>query len=48
MLDAMFPHGKSLSCKEAWVGTEPGQCPARLYESRGAEAERIAMYVYEL
>ena len=49
MLDAMFAHGKSLGCKEAWVGTEPDNVPARwLYESRGAEGEPIVMYLYEL
>ena len=38
MLDAMFALGKSLGCKEAWVGTEPDNVAARrLYESRGAD-----------
>ena len=49
MLDAMFALGNSLGCGEAWVGTEHDNVPARrLYKSRGAEAEPIVMYVYEL
>jgi ribosomal protein S18 acetylase RimI-like enzyme len=49
MLDKMFALGKSLGCKEAWVGTEHDSVAARrLYESRGAEAEPFVMYLYEL
>ena len=52
MLDRMFALGKSLGCKEAWVGTEPDNIAARgLYQSRkeGAKlAEDFVMYVYEL
>ena len=49
MLDEMFALGKSLGCKEAWVGTEHDNGAARrLYESRGAKAEPFVMYLYEL
>jgi aminoglycoside 6'-N-acetyltransferase I len=38
-----------MDCKQAWVGTEPDNVPARrLYESRGAKGEPIVMYLYEL
>ncbi len=49
MLDAAFALGKSLGCEEAWVGTEPGNLPARgLYASRRVLAENFVMYVFEL
>jgi ribosomal protein S18 acetylase RimI-like enzyme len=49
MLDDMFEWGRSLGCRQAWVGTEPDNQPARsLYESRGAVAIPIAMYDYDL
>ena len=52
MLDAMFAIGRENGCEEAWVGTEPGNLPARaLYESRKephGEAESFVMYAYRL
>ena len=53
MLDAMFDHGRAIGCKEAWVGTEPDNLPARgLYEGRrgpgDGEAEAFVMYVFRL
>jgi ribosomal protein S18 acetylase RimI-like enzyme len=49
LLDAMLALGKALGCEEAWVGTEPDNDPARgLYASRGAEAEPIVMYTFQL
>ena len=49
MLDEMFAIGRARGCKEAWVGTEHDNVPARrLYESGGSEAEPFVMYVYKL
>ena len=49
MVAEMFALGKALGCEEAWVGTEPDNAPARrLYESRGATAQPMVMYEYEL
>ena len=49
MLDAAFALGKALGCEQAWVGTEPGNLPARgLYASRRVLAENLVMYVFEL
>jgi len=49
MLDEMFALGKALGCEEAWVGTEPGNGPARgLYESYGVKAGPFVMYLYKL
>ena len=53
MLDAMFEHGRTIGCEEAWVGTEPDNLPARgLYEGRrgrsDGEAEEFVMYVFRL
>jgi ribosomal protein S18 acetylase RimI-like enzyme len=52
MLDAMFGLGREHGCKEAWVGTEPGNVAARaLYEAGKephGEAEEFVIYVYEL
>lgn len=48
LLDAMLAHGRALGCEEAWVGTEPGNGPARgLYASYGSDAETFVMYVIE-
>jgi aminoglycoside 6'-N-acetyltransferase I len=49
MLAEMLALGKALGCEEAWVGTEPGNAPARgLYESHGVPAEPFVMYVLKL
>ena len=52
MLDAMFAIGREHGCEGAWVGTEPGNVPARaLYESRKephGPAEDFVMYLYAL
>ncbi len=46
MLDELLALGKAL---EAWVGTEPGNGPARgLYASHGVTAEPFVMYVLKL
>jgi ribosomal protein S18 acetylase RimI-like enzyme len=37
LLDALFARARELGCREAWVGTEPGNHAARaLYSSAGA------------
>jgi aminoglycoside 6'-N-acetyltransferase I len=49
MMDAMFALGKSVGCKEAWVGTEPDNLAARaLYESYQASGEPCVIYLYDL
>jgi ribosomal protein S18 acetylase RimI-like enzyme len=49
MLEEMLAIGRSLGCEEAWVGTEPGNRPARrLYESFGGTAGAFVMYAYDL
>ena len=49
MMEALFALGRELGCEEAWVGTEPGNGPARrLYERFGALGEPFVMYLYEL
>ena len=49
MLDEMFALGRSLGCREAWVGTEHDNLAATgLYESRKAAPEPFVMYVFEL
>jgi len=49
LLDELVAWGIELGCEEAWVGTEPDNEAARaLYAKRGAEAEMVAMFVYEL
>src|SRR5262245_30433388 len=38
LLEALFARGRALGCREAWVGTEPSNTPARrLYASVGGE-----------
>ena len=49
MLDEMFAFARSISCEEAWVGTEPDNDAARsLYERFGGKAGMFVMYEYEL
>jgi ribosomal protein S18 acetylase RimI-like enzyme len=49
MLAAMFAHGRSLGCDQAWVGTENDNVAARrLYESFGVPGEPFVMYLYDL
>ena len=49
LLDAALDLGRELGCGELWVATEPDNGPARgLYETRGAPAEAVVMYVYKL
>ena len=49
MLDTAFELGRELGCAELWVATEPDNLPGRaLYETRGAGAEPVVMFVYKL
>ena len=49
LIDAAFALGRELGCAEAWVGTEPGNLPAKaLYEARGVPAAPFVMYVFRL
>ena len=49
MMGEMFAWGRELGCEESWVGTETDNVPARrLYETLGAEAETIVMFLYDL
>lgn len=49
MLEEMFAIGRSLGCKEAWVGTEPdNEAAGALYRRFGAEPQAIVMYEYEI
>ena len=52
MLERMFDIGLERGCGEAWVGTAPGNVPARrLYETakeKGEPAETFVMYLYDL
>ena len=49
MLDALVAWGWELGCEQAWVATEPDNAAARaLYAKRGAEAEAVVMFAYEL
>jgi aminoglycoside 6'-N-acetyltransferase I len=49
LMDALYDWGRAQGCVESWVGTEPGNDPAKsLYASYDAEEEAIVMYVREL
>jgi GNAT superfamily N-acetyltransferase len=38
LLEALFTRGRALGCREAWVGTDPSNTPARrLYTAVGGE-----------
>ncbi|MGL5061759.1 MAG: GNAT family N-acetyltransferase [Microcoleus sp.] len=49
LLQALFAHGRSLGCQEAWVGTEEYNIAARrLYASVGGKEERMVYITFEL
>lgn len=51
LLQALFERGRALGCREAWVGTERSNAPARrLYESAGGAeaAEDFVMVSFRL
>ncbi len=49
LIEAAFELGRELGCAEAWVGTEPGNLPAKaLYERRSLPAEDFVMYAFTL
>ncbi len=49
LLDAMFAHGRTLGCTEAWLGTEDDNHPANaLYRAAGSKPEPFVLYSWEL
>jgi ribosomal protein S18 acetylase RimI-like enzyme len=47
LLDAILAYGRTLSCTEAWLGTEETNVAARrLYESAGGAAEAFVLYEF--
>jgi len=51
LLEALFERGRALGCREAWVGTDPSNTPARrLYAAVGGEeaAEPFVMVNFRL
>ena len=49
LVDEIFTWGKALGCHQAWIVTDTDNKAARaLYERRGAVAEPIVMFSYEL
>lgn len=49
LLEALFALGRTLGCREAWVGTEYDNQPARrLYESVAGQAEDFVLYSFKL
>jgi ribosomal protein S18 acetylase RimI-like enzyme len=49
LVDEMLDWGASSGCRQAWLVTEPDNVAARaLYTARGARAEPIVMFSYEL
>ena len=49
LLAALFAHGRSLGCSEAWLGTEADNIAARrLYASAGGVAEPMLYFTFDL
>lgn len=51
IMAAMLAHGRSLGCREAWVGTEEDNIPARgLYGAAGGleEEDRVVTFTFDL
>lgn len=51
VLGALVLQGRAMGCREAWVGTEVGNAPARgLYRALGGveDAEPAVVYVFPL
>ena len=49
LLAALFAHGKSLGCAEAWVGTEESNVAARrLYAAAGGKEEMMVYVTFKL
>ena len=47
LLQALFAHGRSLGCADAWVGTEADNLAARaLYKSAGGALDQDAFVTY--
>src|SRR5665213_3447735 len=49
LVDEVFAWGKAMGCHQAWIVTDTDNSAARaLYEARGASAEPIVMFSYQL
>ena len=49
LMQALLAHGQTLGCKEAWLGTEIENTPARrLYTSVGGEEEPMVYFTFQL
>lgn len=49
LLRALLAHARVLGCKQAWVGTEYDNEPARaLYKAAGGKEEPFVMYAFDL
>ena len=49
LVDEVLAWGKTLGCRQAWIVTDTENEAARaLYEGRGAAAEPVVMFSYEL
>jgi GNAT superfamily N-acetyltransferase len=49
LLEALFARGRDLGCREAWVGTERENIPARrLYAAAGGEESDMVMVSFRL
>ena len=49
LLAALFAHGRSLGCAEAWVGTEESNVAARrLYAAAGGKEEMMVYVTFKL
>ena len=49
LLDALLAHGRTLGCRETWVGTEEtNEAAKRLYASAGGTAEPFLLYAFAI
>lgn len=49
LLSMLFERGRERGCREAWVGTEPGNVAARaLYASLGGSDAEFVLYAFRL
>lgn len=49
LLAALFAHGRSLGCREAWLGTELDNVAARrLYASVGGREQGMAYFTFDI
>ena len=49
LMRALFDRGREMGCREAWVGTEPGNTAARrLYAAAGGTEEEMVYITFDL